>query len=218
MIPNAFVFLDELPLTPNGKIDRAALPEPSREGGTRLYVAPRNAVEGAVAGMWEDVLGLDQAGVADSFFDLGGHSLLATQVLARIREQFGVLIPLTHFFLEPTVEGLAKLIDGGAADGGESQSSQKAAVPALRRGNRPERIPLSWTQERMWFLDDMLDDGAINNMPAPLRLDGQLNRGALQQVFDALVARQAASTWNRWRFTSSAISWASATRLLARPS
>lgn len=180
MIPNAFVFLDQLPLTPNGKIDRAALPEPTHTGGTRVFQAPRNATEQAVAAMWEDVLKLDTVGVEDAFFEMGGHSLLATQVLARIRDQFGVNIALTDFFLEPTIAALAGRIGSGAV---------QSAAPPLRQGERPEQIPLSWSQERLWFLDGMIEDGGINNMPAPLRLAGTLDRAALQKVLDRLVAR-----------------------------
>ncbi|MBA3767233.1 MAG: methyltransferase domain-containing protein, partial [Acidobacteria bacterium] len=112
MVPQAFVLLDEMPLTPNGKVDRRALPAPDR---TRPeleaeYVAPRSAVEEVVAGIWSEVLDVEQVGVADNFFELGGHSLLATQVVSRLREALQVEVPLRTLFEQPTVAGLVKEI------------------------------------------------------------------------------------------------------------
>ena len=112
MVPSAFVFLDALPLTPNGKIDRSALPVPD-QGRPELQetmVAPRTAVEEAVAGIWADVLGLKHVGIYDNFFDLGGHSLKATQAISRVRDALHIDLPLRALFEAPTVASLAVVI------------------------------------------------------------------------------------------------------------
>ena len=110
MVPSSFVFLDTLPLTPNGKVDRQALPAPDE---TRLelesaFVPPRTPVEEVLAGIWSEVLSVEQLGIYDNFFELGGHSLLATQVLSRVRNTFHVDLPLRSIFENPTVDALAK--------------------------------------------------------------------------------------------------------------
>ena len=115
MVPSAYVLLDALPLSPNGKVDRTALPAPdsSRRATAATYLAPRNAVEQVLAGIWAEILGLDRVGVLDDFFALGGHSLLSTRVVARIRDAFQVDLPLHRVFSEPTVAGLAEALLGG---------------------------------------------------------------------------------------------------------
>jgi hypothetical protein len=127
MIPSAFVFLDALPLTPNGKVDRKALPAPDsgRRAPGSPYVAPRDAVEEVVAGIWAEALGLDQVGVFDDFFTLGGHSLLSTRIMARIRDAFAVEVPLHRIFSEPTVAGLsAALRQEGGPDGAVEKTAE----------------------------------------------------------------------------------------------
>jgi acyl carrier protein len=113
MVPSAFVMLDALPQTPHGKVDRRALPAPdwSRRELEDVYVAPRTPVEEVLSGIWEQVIGVDQVGVTDSFFELGGHSLLAVQVISRVRNAFGVVLPLQNLFEAPTVAGQAKSIE-----------------------------------------------------------------------------------------------------------
>jgi acyl carrier protein len=115
MVPAAFVLLESLPLTPNGKLDRRRLPPPEAEGTRpgidQTYVTPHTAVEQALAGIWEEVLGVDRVGIHDNFFLLGGHSLLAAQVLARVRARLGVQMRLEHVFTRPTVARLAERIE-----------------------------------------------------------------------------------------------------------
>jgi acyl carrier protein len=113
MMPSDFMVLKELPLTPNGKVDRKALPMPDRKRPEldRTFVPPRSPVEQTVAGIWDEVLGLERVGVHDNFFELGGHSLLATQVVSRLREALQVELPLYYLFETPTIAGLAERIE-----------------------------------------------------------------------------------------------------------
>src|SRR5262249_41372888 len=148
MIPAAFVVLDALPLTPNGKLDRRALPAPEREhrGRERGYVAARTAEEEIVAGIWVQVLGLGRGGINDNFFELGGHSLFDTQVMSRVRETFQTDIPLKVLFERPTVEELVESI-GEARTAGTGQRPQ-----AIARASREGELPLSFAQQRLWFI------------------------------------------------------------------
>src|SRR6185436_8527708 len=120
MVPSAFVALEALPLTPNGKVNRRALPAPDNVRPTleASFVAPRNSIEETLAGIWSQLLGVERVGVQDGFFELGGHSLLATQLVSRVREAFGVEIPLRAIFEAPTIAGLAERVR--SANGGAS--------------------------------------------------------------------------------------------------
>ncbi|MCG8351745.1 MAG: phosphopantetheine-binding protein, partial [Chloroflexales bacterium] len=135
MVPAAYVFLDAWPLTPSGKIDRAALPSPERldQGATQPYVAPRTEAEATLAAICAELLGLERVGADDSFFALGGHSLLATQLLARVRAQFQVELPLRTLFEQPTVAGLAQALAQA------QQTSSAAPPPAITRVDRSAR-------------------------------------------------------------------------------
>ena len=185
MVPSVFVTLDTLPLTPNGKVDRKALPAPTMYRQEDRYVAPRTPIEEGLAEIWQQVLRLEQVGIHDSFFELGGHSLLATQVISRVRATFQVELPLRALFEAPTIAGLAERID--AARGAEI-----ALAPPLVRVSREGRLPLSFSQQRLWFLDQFEPGSAAYNMPGALRLTGSLNVEALQASLQEIVRRHEA--------------------------
>ncbi|MBV9774092.1 MAG: AMP-binding protein, partial [Gemmatimonadetes bacterium] len=183
MVPAAFVALDAFPLTPTGKLDRRALPAPEIGGDAGAYVAPRTPTEERLAGIYADVLGAGPVSIDADFFAVGGHSLLATRVISRVREAFGVDLPLRALFEEPTAAGLATRVDAMLRAGGATQA------PPLVRVSRDGEIPLSFAQQRLWFLDRMEPGSATYNMPAALRLRGALDVNALRRSFTALVER-----------------------------
>jgi amino acid adenylation domain-containing protein len=185
MIPGSFIMLDELPLTPSGKLDRRALPEPdgSRPELAQGYVAPRTTTEELLCGIWAGVLRLERVGIADNFFDLGGHSLLATQVVAQLREVFGLEIALRRLFEFPTVAELSRHIEGEAA--GRPQAQPPTIKPCGRNGS----LPLSFAQQRLWFLDQLAPNNAAYNIATAVRLVGQLDLPALKQTFTELLRR-----------------------------
>jgi amino acid adenylation domain-containing protein len=183
MVPSALVVLDAFPLTPGGKIDRRALPAPP-DAGAEGYVAPRTPAEEVLAGIFADVLRRERVGAADDFFAEGGHSLLATRVAARVRAAFGVELPLRAVFAEPTVQGLARRIDAIRAEGAAAQAPRLA--PAARDG---EPLPLSFAQQRLWFVHRLRPGSAAYNMPAPLRVRGALHLPSLRRALSAVAAR-----------------------------
>lgn len=186
MVPAAIVFLETLPLTPNGKLDRKALPAPEEEATTMESVAPRTALEDQVAGIWREVLGRKQIGVKDNFFELGGHSLLATQVLSRLRELFQVQPPLIEFYAAPTIESLANGLAAGkwALEGAPSLSRRSLTGSG--------EAPMSFVQERLWFLDQLEPGSAAYNVPTALRLRGKLSEEALGRALNSVIERHEA--------------------------
>ncbi|MBW5281365.1 amino acid adenylation domain-containing protein [Burkholderia gladioli] len=182
MVPAAFVRLDALPLTPNGKLDRRALPAPdalafAHQDGE----APRDEREASLAALWSELLGVERIGRHDDFFALGGHSLLAVRLLARISQTFGVTLPLSTVFSATTLARLAEALE---AQRGRAERPALPPLRALPRDGGP--LPLSFAQQRMWFL--MQFDGlrTAYHVPLALRLSGMLDtaalRGALQRV------------------------------------
>ncbi|HKP83856.1 MAG TPA: condensation domain-containing protein, partial [Pyrinomonadaceae bacterium] len=185
MVPSLFVLMDELPLTANGKIDRRALPEPNgmKTSADREYIAPRTPVEEMLAGIWSTVLGTAKVSIHDTFFDLGGHSLLATQAISRVRAAFNIDIPLPTFFKEPTIAGLAANVEAALRDKSESQ------IPPIRPVSRSGELPLSFAQQRLWFLDQWEPSSPFYNSPSALRLSGQVNLDVLQRTLFEVVRR-----------------------------
>ncbi|MFG2675186.1 amino acid adenylation domain-containing protein [Streptomyces sp. NPDC048445] len=181
MVPSAFVVLDEVPLTVNGKVDRRALPVPQTVNDTTGR-APRGPGEEVLCGLFAEVLGLTSVTIDDHFFHLGGHSLLATRLISRIRQTFGVQITVRDLFQGPTVAALAEYVEAG----GEQQAVQR---PALRQAVRPERVPLSSAQQRLWFLHHLEGPSATYNIPLSLHLKGALDTQALQLSLTDLVVR-----------------------------
>ncbi|WP_339511805.1 non-ribosomal peptide synthase/polyketide synthase [Pseudomonas sp. RL_15y_Pfl2_60] len=188
MVPAAFLCLDRLPLNANGKVDRKALAaqELNWQADTQQSVAPRNEQEAAVAGIWTEVLGRDSVGVEDNFFTLGGHSLLATQIVARLRTHFKLDLPLRLLFEQPTVALLAQAIAKRQA---EAASPQSAVAPALKTQARPAQLPLSFSQQRLWFIEQLTPGTTLFNIPFALRLKGDLNVPALHASLNDLLAR-----------------------------
>ncbi len=190
MVPSAFVVLDALPLTPHGKVDRKALPAPGANSdrlAEGAFVAPRTPAEATLAAIWANVLGLaiDRVGVHDDFFDLGGHSLLATQVASRLRDAFGVEVPLRGLFEARTVAGLAGLVEAGTG-------GQMRVAPPIRQASRAGNLPLSFAQQALWFLDQLEPGRPTFNVAAALRVAGPLDATALGRAFDEILRRHEA--------------------------
>ncbi|HEY7403806.1 MAG TPA: amino acid adenylation domain-containing protein [Candidatus Angelobacter sp.] len=185
MVPTAFVLLDTLPLTANGKVDRRALPLPKGERPAleQPYVAPGTATETMLAGVWAEVLRIDRVGAQDSFFDLGGNSLLAAQVMSRVRKSYGVSLPLRSFFEKPVLADLARRFE---AEQRVASLDQVAPIGAVQRG---EEIPLGFSQERVWFLQELDPSSIAYNFQATLRIRGPLNIAALEQSLTEIIAR-----------------------------
>jgi amino acid adenylation domain-containing protein len=185
MVPAAFVVMDKLPLTPNGKIDRQKLPVPeqTRAGLAEGFVAARTPVEEILAGIYADILNVDYVGIHDSFFDLGGHSLLATQLISRVCNAFQIDIPLRHLFESPTIAGLASSIETIIRAG------HGRLAPPLERVSRDAPLPVSFAQQRLWFLEQLFPGNSSYHIPAIVRLTGRLDIPALEQTFNEIVRR-----------------------------
>ncbi|MFC9906574.1 amino acid adenylation domain-containing protein, partial [Rhodococcus sp. NPDC127593] len=178
MLPNPITILDALPLTTNGKIDRRALPTPVLP--TPQYRPPVTVVEGLVAGVFADVLGHDRIGLDDDFFTLGGNSLLATQAVSRLGVAMDSRVPMRVLFEASSVQALSKWL--------ESRATAGARTPLLARP-RPERIPLSYAQQRIWYLNRFDPHSPVYNIPFAVRLSGTMDTAALLAAIADVVDR-----------------------------
>jgi amino acid adenylation domain-containing protein len=181
MIPGAFVTVESFQLTGHGKIDRQALPRPER-AGHQPYVPPRTPLEELLAGIWEEVLDAGRVGVHDNFFELGGHSLLAAQVLTRIRRELGLDVSLGLLFEAASLGELADLVGrAGRADMG----------PPIEPAALDGPLPVSFAQQRLWFLEQFTPGNVAYNVPLALRLAGPLDAPALEAALNEIVRRHA---------------------------
>ena len=188
MVPSTFTLLDEMPLTPNGKVNRKALPAPDPSGfrAENAYAEPRTPVEEQLVEIWEEVIGLERVGIHDNFFELGGHSLLATRVVSRVRKVFQVELPLLSLFEEPTIAGLSERIEEAR------RGAQGLTTPPLVPAPRDAQLPLSFSQQRMWLLDQLEPDTPTYNISNALRLSGTLEVEALKRSIEEIVSRHEA--------------------------
>ncbi|HEU4558917.1 MAG TPA: amino acid adenylation domain-containing protein, partial [Longimicrobium sp.] len=182
MVPSAYVRLERLPLTANGKLDRRALPEPESSVTDARPAEPRTPTEEILAQLWAEVLRVESVGVDDDFFALGGHSLLATRLLSRVQNALGVVLPLRTVFEGPTVAELAARVDALRQGGSH-------VLPPVVPVDRDRPLPLSFAQERLWFLDRLEGGSAAYNLPAALRLGGELDVDALERTLAEIVRR-----------------------------
>ncbi|MEU5843665.1 non-ribosomal peptide synthase/polyketide synthase [Rhodococcus sp. NPDC047139] len=187
MVPTVVSVLDEIPLTPVGKLDRAALPAPEL-GGDRDHPAPTDPLEALLAAELGEVLGIDRLGVDDNFFDLGGNSLLATRAVARLGDRLGRPVPVRTLFDAPTVAALAaRLADRPAAGDRDSADTGPQLGPVA--APRPQHVPLSPAQQRLWFINQFDPTSAAYNIPLAIRLSGHLSPAALGAALHDLLAR-----------------------------
>lgn len=181
-VPTEWVRIEQLPRTPSGKVDRNSLPAAERGLSEAALVAARDAEEFEIQQIWAEVLGKSIPGVEDSFFDLGGHSLSATMVVARIRDVLGVELPLRHFFDHPTVAQTAAWV--------RANRENCAEIPPLRAYDSAIHGPLSFSQERLWFLQQMDLEATAYNMDVAALLEGPLDVGRLEHAFNRVAMRQ----------------------------
>jgi amino acid adenylation domain-containing protein len=219
MVPEMIVMLKEAPLTASGKIDRKRLPainDRRRHGGPE-YVAPRTPVEEIVVRIIEEVLMLDRVGRNDDFFEIGGHSLSATQVVSRMKNTFGVEIGVRSVFEGPTAAGLARRIEEAIRTGESDEAPPlvRAERASQGGGQKGDRMPLSFAQQRLWFIDQLQPNNPIYNIPGAVRLEGRFDLEVLERVINEIVRRhevlrtrievekdepvQVIDEWKHWR-------------------
>ncbi len=182
MVPGAFVLLEAMPLTPNGKVDRKALPPPESQAyANQEYERPQGEIEETLAAIWQELLHVERVGRHDNFFELGGHSLLATQLISKIRRRLDIDVPLKAVFERASIARFAEL----AARAGTSE------IPPIRPVDRTqlERLPLSFAQERLWFINQLEPDGTGYNVPRAVTIRGELHLDQLDQAFNLIIAR-----------------------------
>ncbi|MGH9760128.1 MAG: condensation domain-containing protein, partial [Blastocatellia bacterium] len=186
MVPSEVVVLESLPRNSNGKVDRKSL---RRRSGDRPdlsagFAGPVSPDEELIAGIFSQLLGRDRVGVTENFFDIGGHSLRATQAVSAIRNIFGIEIPLTDFFAAPTSSALSRKVAAARAEGAG------AALPNIQPASRGgELAPLSFAQQRLWFIDQLSPGTAVYNLPLAIRMKGNVSLPALTQAMSEVVRR-----------------------------
>ncbi|OUL18006.1 non-ribosomal peptide synthetase, partial [Nostoc sp. 106C] len=183
MVPAAFVLLATLPLMPNGKVDRSALPAPASGNEAVSIVPPRNQVEAQLVEIWQQVLGVQPIGVTDNFFELGGQSLLVIQVVSRIRDRYQVDLSMRSLFDSPTIAQLAAQIET------VSQEKPRLQAPLIVPIPRNQNLPLAFSQQRLWFFEQLVPGKAASNDAADIRLPGLQDVAALEQSFNEIIRR-----------------------------
>ena len=186
-IPNVFVHLRKLPLTLNGKLNLRELPalDEVKQRAQHTYVAPRNQIEEQLAEIWQQVFGVERVGIYDQFFELGGHSLIATQVVGRVRQVLHTELPVRSVFEAPTIAELAAAI----AKLDEQPRIDKISKRQRAGGDKPVVAPLSFAQQRLWFLDQLEPGSSLYNVFSAVRLQGRLDVEALEHSFEFMVQR-----------------------------
>lgn len=184
MLPSFFVFLEEMPLTSNGKIDRKALPAPerNRQSAVAMTVA-RTPIEEVLTSIWSDVLGIEQVGIDDDFFTLGGHSLLAAQVVARVREALQAELSVRDLFEAPKIAAFAKRIELAR------RAAPDTALNAIQPAPRNRAMPLSFAQQRLWFVNELEPGLTAYNIPIVIEITGRLNLAALHDALNEVIRR-----------------------------
>ena len=187
MVPAAIIELPALPLTRNGKLDRRALPAAGPGHADSQFTLPRTPAETAIARIWADVLGIERISIHDNFFELGGDSILSIRITTRMQSAFGIHISPRTLFTSPTIAKLAAGLPAEPSSGEGSPEPVGEAIPVLPRDGSP--LPLSFAQQRLWFLDEFQPGRAEHLTPFALRLHGRLDTGALNTALTRLVAR-----------------------------
>ncbi|MEJ2633925.1 MAG: amino acid adenylation domain-containing protein [Calditrichia bacterium] len=190
MIPSAFVFLEKFPLNPNGKINRKALPLPEliRPNLSKEFVPPGTETENALAKIWQEVLGIEKVGIYDNFFELGGDSVQAAIVSNRIQELLGKPFQVKTIFLTDNIAQLASYIAEHSSDQIDGKPGQKDEI-AIRPISRDRRLPLSFAQQRIWFLDQLEPGSPLYNIPLSVRIHGRLNVAILEKTINEIIRR-----------------------------
>ncbi|MBK7992409.1 MAG: hypothetical protein IPK14_03035 [Blastocatellia bacterium] len=189
MVPSAVVYLQSMPLTPNAKVDRKALPAPEYSQNNQNYVAPSTPIQVALVNIWSELLNIENVSIKDNFFELGGHSLLAMQLNTKIRNVFNVDLILRSLFDNSTIESLSNLIDL------EIKKGNKLEI-FISKISRNQDIPLSFTQERLWFLSQFEPDNAAYNERLAIEIKGSLNFLALEESLNQIIERHEALRTN----------------------
>ncbi|MEM7580133.1 MAG: amino acid adenylation domain-containing protein, partial [Cyanobacteria bacterium P01_A01_bin.80] len=193
MVPTAFIILESLPLTPNGKVDRRNLPEcgSMRPDLEESFVAPRNSIEEKLASIWSQLLGVDIIGVNDNLFHLGGHSLIVTKILSRIREIFSMELSFSQIFENPTIWSLAQIISECNTEGNKEQQPQhlNSQHLTIERISHEGLLPVSFSQERIYFIEQLAPENSAYQFQATMEFRGQLDVAVLKRSLDKIVER-----------------------------